>query len=316
MPGAIKLSRIPYGFFEKEMWSYFSQFGRVERLKLFRSKKSGNSKGFAFVQFAYESVAKIVSETMNNYLMFDKLLKCQFIAESKIQPSMFKNWRRVMIPRLGEEKHTRKVNSFKDDAHVDKSRRRLHAKLVKRNKVLQSMGVNYQFKIPPLPIVGKTVRAGTTSASDPDVTVTGTVDNTLPSSYSLLVDTSDDEIELKTPPKSIRKRKLSQRNNDKTTPEENDNDNDKDIGNGEDDYVVSAQSEDDEGEEKARQNAIETADFIKLSSSSGILVNKAENGSGIEKKKQKKKVRIPAGPVPLTATKRVIKSKRYFNKSM
>lgn len=38
--------------------------------------QSGNCKGFAFVEFKCDEVAKIVAQTMNNYLMFNKLLKC------------------------------------------------------------------------------------------------------------------------------------------------------------------------------------------------------------------------------------------------
>ena len=37
--GVIYLGHIPYGFFEDEMRSYFSQFGTVTRLKLYRSMK-------------------------------------------------------------------------------------------------------------------------------------------------------------------------------------------------------------------------------------------------------------------------------------
>ena len=41
--------------------------------------QSGRSKGYAFVEFESPVVAKIVVDTMNNYLMFNRLLKCKFI---------------------------------------------------------------------------------------------------------------------------------------------------------------------------------------------------------------------------------------------
>ncbi len=41
--------------------------------------QTGKCKGFGFVEFACDEVAKIVAETMNNYLMFNKLLKCKGI---------------------------------------------------------------------------------------------------------------------------------------------------------------------------------------------------------------------------------------------
>ena len=40
--------------------------------------QTGNAKGYAFVEFKSATVAKIVAETMNNYLMFHRLLKCKY----------------------------------------------------------------------------------------------------------------------------------------------------------------------------------------------------------------------------------------------
>ena len=39
--------------------------------------QTGNAKGYGFVEFASAAVAKIVADTMNNYLMFNRLLKCK-----------------------------------------------------------------------------------------------------------------------------------------------------------------------------------------------------------------------------------------------
>ena len=39
--------------------------------------QSGRSKGYAFIEFECDEVAKVVADTMNNYLMFNKLLKCE-----------------------------------------------------------------------------------------------------------------------------------------------------------------------------------------------------------------------------------------------
>jgi nucleolar protein 15 len=38
-PGVVYLGRIPHGFYEEEMHSYFSQFGKVLQLRLSRNKK-------------------------------------------------------------------------------------------------------------------------------------------------------------------------------------------------------------------------------------------------------------------------------------
>lgn len=73
----VYLGRIPHGFYEQEMTSYFSQFGGITALRLARNKKSGASKHYAFIQFDSCSVAAIVVETMHNYLLSNRLLQCK-----------------------------------------------------------------------------------------------------------------------------------------------------------------------------------------------------------------------------------------------
>lgn len=82
--------RVPRGFFEPQMKKYFSQFGRVNKLRLSRNKKTGASKHFAFVEFASSEVADIVARTMNNYLLFGHILKCQVVPSDQVHPDLFK----------------------------------------------------------------------------------------------------------------------------------------------------------------------------------------------------------------------------------
>jgi len=50
--GVIYLGHIPFGFFEEQMRGFFGQFGVVTRLRLARSKKTGGSKGYAYIEFS------------------------------------------------------------------------------------------------------------------------------------------------------------------------------------------------------------------------------------------------------------------------
>ena len=54
-------------------------------------KKTGSSKGYGFVGFESEDVAKIAAETMNNYLFGERLLKCYFIPPEKIHEELFES---------------------------------------------------------------------------------------------------------------------------------------------------------------------------------------------------------------------------------
>ena len=55
------------------------------------SLQTGNSKGYGFVEFESEDVAKIAAETMNNYLFGERLLKCHFIPPEKIHEELFES---------------------------------------------------------------------------------------------------------------------------------------------------------------------------------------------------------------------------------
>lgn len=47
--------------------------------------QTGGSKGYAFIEFDCVEVAKIVAETMNNYLMGERIIKCEHHSASSLQ---------------------------------------------------------------------------------------------------------------------------------------------------------------------------------------------------------------------------------------
>lgn len=94
--GVVYLGHLPKGFYEPQMKTFFSQFGTVTRIRLSRSKKNAGSKGYAFIEFEEESVAEIVAQTMNKYLLFEKQLVCNIVPKEKQHPALFKQWRRGM----------------------------------------------------------------------------------------------------------------------------------------------------------------------------------------------------------------------------
>ena len=129
------------------MKSYFEQFGTVTRVRLSRSKKTGHSKHYAFVEFASSDVAKIVAETMNTYLMYGRSLRCKVVPKEQVHESLwigankrFKAvpWnkiegRKLKLPKARSE-WTKKIN--------DENKRRV----AKSKKLLESMG--YVFEMP------------------------------------------------------------------------------------------------------------------------------------------------------------------------
>ncbi|KAI9664605.1 MAG: hypothetical protein M1821_006051 [Bathelium mastoideum] len=88
-PGVIYIGRIPHGFYEPQMRAYFSQFGKIKRLRLSRNKKTGRSKHYAFIEFAFAEVADIVARTMNKYLMFGHILQVAVIPPGQVHEKLF-----------------------------------------------------------------------------------------------------------------------------------------------------------------------------------------------------------------------------------
>jgi len=146
---AIYLSHIPHGFYEKQMHDFFEQFGTVTNLRLGRSTKSGRSKGYAFVEFKYLEVAKIVAETMNNYLMFNKILKCEVIPKEKMSRAMFLGKVNPLRPQglVARQKAKKLHNSKKTAKTNSNSKSRTKRKLNSFHSKLQGLGIEYNIEV-------------------------------------------------------------------------------------------------------------------------------------------------------------------------
>ena len=147
----ITLSRIPKGFYEHEMRSYFTQFGDIRHVRLSRSKKTGRSKHYAFIEFASAEVAKIVVETMNNYLLFGHILKCSVIPKEQVHPDLWKGADRRFKSVPWARIEGRKLSLPQGRAQWDKRVERERSKREEKAKKLKDvMGYN----VDPSPLEG------------------------------------------------------------------------------------------------------------------------------------------------------------------
>ncbi|KAJ2056937.1 nucleolar protein [Coemansia sp. S146] len=145
-PGVVYIGRIPHGFYEGQMMGYFKQFGTIKRLRLSRNPKTGRSRHFAFIEFAHHEVAKIVAETMNNYLMFERLLKCVVVPEDKVHPQLFVNRNAKIVPGQRQRAHQAVHNRQRTQEEVESQVNRLVAKENKKRTKLQAAGIDYDFQ--------------------------------------------------------------------------------------------------------------------------------------------------------------------------
>ncbi|KAG8691113.1 hypothetical protein FRC11_006686 [Ceratobasidium sp. 423] len=145
--GVLSLGQIPHGFYEDEMRAYFSQFGDVTRLRLSRNKKTGRSKHYGFIEFESASVAQIVSETMDNYLIMGNILQCKVIPKKQIHPELWvganRKWRTIPRDRIFRVQHNKHRTS--------EQRKRVEHKLLKkqeeRQAKIRAAGIDYDIGI-------------------------------------------------------------------------------------------------------------------------------------------------------------------------
>lgn len=140
------IKHLPHGFFEEQLKNYFEQFGEVSRVRLARSKRTGGSKGYAFVEFDYPEVAEVAAETMDNYLMFKKIVKAFYIPPEKQNCNYFRTSVRKMKNKSGKsvwvssktasiQRKMKQQNDWSEDNFEKRTKRQL--------KKIQKLGEKY-----------------------------------------------------------------------------------------------------------------------------------------------------------------------------
>ena len=153
----IYLGHIPPAFEETQILSFLSQFGKITNVKLSRSKRTGNPRGYAFVEFADEEVAAIVADTMSGYfLMGERRLVCHIMPKDKIHPDLFLGAEHALaksqagitssdfLKKLHDgvrEKH----NAPKSEEALAKITKRLLRRERNKREQLKKLGIDYEF---------------------------------------------------------------------------------------------------------------------------------------------------------------------------
>jgi RNA recognition motif-containing protein len=73
--------------------------------------QTGRSKHYGFVEFDSASVAQIVAETMDNYLLMGHILKCKTIPKEKVHPELWvganKKWKAIPRDQIVRKEHNK-----------------------------------------------------------------------------------------------------------------------------------------------------------------------------------------------------------------
>ncbi|XP_077241188.1 RNA-binding (RRM/RBD/RNP motifs) family protein [Tasmannia lanceolata] len=138
------IGRIPHGFYEDQMQGFFKQFGTIKRLRLARSKKTGKSKHYGFVEFESPEVAKVVADCMHNYLLFEHILQVYLIPPERVHPKLWYGVNRRYKPLDWVQIERKQHNK---DRTVDEHRRMVQGILKRdqrRRKKLEAAGIDYE----------------------------------------------------------------------------------------------------------------------------------------------------------------------------
>jgi len=147
--GIVYIGHIPHGFYEEQMKDYFKQFGNITRVRVARSKKTGKSRGYGYIEFLQSEVAKIAADTMNNYLMCGRLLKATYIPPEKQHFGFFAgvNWSEDKYPRLkNRRKATLSINRLQSAEDQEKYVKRSLSKLSTLERKLKDKGISIKFQ--------------------------------------------------------------------------------------------------------------------------------------------------------------------------
>ncbi|KAI1460866.1 hypothetical protein F4805DRAFT_415889 [Annulohypoxylon moriforme] len=154
--GVVYVGRLPHGFYEHEMRSYFSQFGTIERIRMSRNKKTGASKHFAFIEFTESPVAEVVAKTMDNYLLFGRILKVKVVPKSQVHEDLWKGsnrrFKKVPWNKMAGNNLKKPLSESTWTQKITKEEQ----KRAERAKKLQDMG--YDFEGPKIKSVDEVER--------------------------------------------------------------------------------------------------------------------------------------------------------------
>ncbi|GMN38427.1 hypothetical protein TIFTF001_007664 [Ficus carica] len=105
---------------------------------------TGKSKHYGFMEFEDPGVAKIVADTMNNYLLFEHLLQVHVVPLERIHPKLWKgfNFRYKPLDRVQIERKCLDKERTLDEQKklVDKIMKRE----LKRQKRIEAAGIDYE----------------------------------------------------------------------------------------------------------------------------------------------------------------------------
>ena len=143
--GVIYVGHLPWGFLDDNLKKYFSQFGNITRIISPKSSKTGRSVGYAFIEFEDEETARIAAKTMNNYILFEKILKCSYVEDKKKYDRIFLKWKKKFEFKERYKIQCEKMKK-KNKEEIKTMIQGLLDREEQRREKMKELGIKYEYK--------------------------------------------------------------------------------------------------------------------------------------------------------------------------
>jgi nucleolar protein 15 len=139
------IGHLPDEFEERDLRNFLQQFGKLVNIRISRSVKSGNSRGYAFVRWEDAETARIVAETLQGYLLGGRRLVCHSVPNPN--KHMFYNTDKVIEQRQLKRKvdEKKRTSSLADLGKIKEITARLVMRERKKRAKLEELGIEYEF---------------------------------------------------------------------------------------------------------------------------------------------------------------------------
>ena len=144
--GVVYVGHLPWGFIDSTLKKYFSQFGNITRIISPKSSKTGRSVGYAFIEFEDEETARIAAKTMNNYILFEKILKCSFVEDKKKYDRIFLKWKKKFEFKERYKIHCENLSKKKSNEQIKEMVQGLLDREEQRREKMKELGIKYEYK--------------------------------------------------------------------------------------------------------------------------------------------------------------------------
>ena len=144
--GVVYVGHLPWGFIDSTLKKYFSQFGNITRIISPKSSKTGRSVGYAFIEFEDEETARIAAKTMNNYILFEKILKCSFVEDKKKYDRIFLKWKKKFEFKERYKIHCENLSKKKSNEQIKEIVQGLLDREEQRREKMKELGIKYEYK--------------------------------------------------------------------------------------------------------------------------------------------------------------------------